>query len=579
MSIINGDVKMEGLSKYIFSAPSWPISLAIIVVLGFLIDGASFRFGPSIRFFGTLAFTIPALAGVLLTGPVASLSGRRLTLNRSALLALSCTVISVIITLTGMVVSVTLLSLSYAIAIGFMFGSRLIVLAAIVDFRLSRIIVPALTQSGTGLLIGLVFFDPPFFLLALLLHLVFGTGFILLMWAIDRPLYRAFHIHILSFLNTFIAHLTDGSKTMEDFFREIGEEVYVPQVTIFFRKEKGRGVIFTVPNVHPGPMGEIGGGILPKYLQNTFPELVMVSHGTATHDFNLVAEEEIEKIVTAIRSGRDRPEYSSVASRACRYRSGSVSLLYQVFGTTLLMVSTRSPEKTEDIDFGIGLAIMAEGHRSFPHVAFVDGHNCFTGDISSISPGSLAALDYQHAAFHAITEGPNLEQYPMEAGSSQVIPPYTRIQGFGDQGIETLVIRTGGQTTAYILIDGNNVLAGVREVLRDHALTLVDEAEIMTTDSHVVNTISGKNPVGFNVPPDQIIPYLDQSIREALDDLSPALAGGDTAICERVVVFGSQRIAQMASTVNAMVLFIPPLSIGMLLLAFLLSIVIYLIIG
>ncbi len=578
MSIINGDVKMEGLSKYIFSAPSWPRSLAIIVVLGFLIDGASLRFGQSIRFFGTLGFTLPALAGILLTGPLVSLIGRGLTWNRSALLALSCTVLGIIITLTGIVVSVALLPLSYAIATGFIFGSRLVTLAAIVDYRITRMVVPALTQSGAALLIGMIFFDPPFFMLAVLLHLVFGVGFILLIWAIDRPLYRAFHIHILSFLNTFIAHLTDGSKTMEDFFREIGEEVYVPQVSLFFRKENGRGVIFTVPNVHPGPMGEIGGGILPKYLQKAFPDLVMVSHGTATHDFNLVAEEESEKIVAAIRAGKDRAEYLPGASRSYRWQTGAVSLLYQVFGTTLLMVSTRSPEKTEDIDFGIGTTIMAEGHRSFPHVAFVDAHNCFTGDISNVSPGSLAALEYQLAASHAIEEAPTLQQLPMEAGSSQVIPPFTRVQGFGDQGIETLVIRACGQTTAYVLIDGNNILAGVRELLRDCALTLVDEAEIMTTDSHVVNTLSGKNPVGFNVSADQIIPYLEQSIREALADLSPARAGGDTALCERVGVFGSQRIAQMASTVNAMVLFIPPLSIGMLLLAFLLSIVIYLII-
>ncbi len=579
MSIINGDVKMEGLSKFIFSAPSWPASLAIIVVLGFLIDGASLRFGQNIRFFGTLAFTLPALAGILLTGPLVSLSGRRLTWNRSALLALSCTVLGIIITLTGMVVSVSLLPLSYAISTGFIFGSRLVALAAIVDYRFTRMVIPALIQSGVGVGIAMVFFEPPFFVLAVLLHLVFGAGFILLIWAIDRPLYRAFHIHILSFLNTFIAHLTDGSKTMEDFFREIGEEVYVPQVTLFFEKENTRGVIFTVPNVHPGPMGEIGGGILPKYLQTAFPELVMVSHGTATHDFNLVAEEESEKIAAAIRSGKDRAGYMPGASRAYRCREGAVSLLYQVFGTTLLMVSTRSPEKTEDIDFGIGMTIMAEGHRSFPHVAFVDAHNCFTGDISNVSPGSLAALEYLQAAFHAINEGPSLEQFPMEAGSSQVVLPFSRVQGFGDQGIETLVIRAGGQTTAYVLIDGNNILAGVREVLRDFALTLVDEAEIMTTDSHVVNTVSGKNPVGFNVAPDLILPYLEQSLREARADLSPARAGGDTALCERVVVFGSQRIAQMASTVNAMVLFIPPLSIGMLLLAFLLSIVIYLIIG
>lgn len=578
MSIVGGDVKMEHLSRYIFVAPSWPMSIAIIVALGFLIDGASLRLDPSFHFFGSLAFTLPALCGFLLTGPLVAISGRQITWNRSALLALSCTVLGVIITLTGLVASKSILPLSYAIALGFIFGSRLIVLVAIADYRIRRMVLPALTQSGAGILLGMIFFDPLFLQLTLIFHLVFGAGFILLIWAIERPLHRAFHIHALSFLNTFIAHLTDGSKTMEDFFREIGEEVYIPQVTLFIRRKRGRGIIFTVPNVHPGPMGEIGGGNLPKYLQSAFQDLVMVSHGTATHDFNLVAEEEIEKIATAIRAGQERLSYSGQASRAFRSQSGSVSLLSQVFGTTILMISTRSPERTEDIDFGIGMTIMAEGHRSFPHVAFVDAHNCFTGDISTVQPGTLTALEYQTAASTAITEGPNLGQHPLEAGASQTILPFTRVQGFGDQGIETLVVRAGGQTTAYVLIDGNNILAGVREVLRDYVLTLVDEAEIMTTDSHVVNTVSGKNPVGLNVSPDLIIPYIDRSVHDALADLSPAESAGDTALCERVIVFGSQRVAQVASTINAMVLFIPPLSIAMVLLAFLLSVVIYLII-
>ena len=578
MSIVSGDVKMEHLSRYIFVAPSWPASITIVIILGVLIDGASLRFAQNIHFFGTLAFTLPALFGFLLTGPLVTFSGGRITWNRSALLALSCTVLGVIITLTGLVASKNLLPLSYAITLGFIFGSRLIVLVAIADYRISRMVPPAFTQSGLGILLGMLFFEPPFLLLALLFHLVFGAGFILLIWAIERPLHRAFHIHALSFLNTFIAHLTDGSKTMEDFFREIGEEVYVPQVSLFFRKEKGCGIIFTVPNVHPGPIGDIGGGNLPTYLQSAFPELVMVSHGTATHDFNLVAEEEIEKIVSAVRAGRDRLSYSGQVSRSFRHQEGSVSLLSQVFGTTLLIVSTRSPERTEDIDYGIGMAIMGEGHRTFPHIAFVDAHNCFTGDISTVQPGSLTALEYQTAALSAVTTGPLLVQYPLEAGASQTPLPFSRDQGFGSQGIETLVVRAGGQTTAYVLIDGNNIFAGVREVLRDHVLTLVDEAEVMTTDSHVVNIFSGKNPVGLNVPPNQIIPYVDRSVRDALDDLSPAESAGDTALCERVIVFGSQRIAQVASTINTMVLFIPPLSIAMLLLAFLLSIIIYLII-
>ena len=578
MGFVSGDVKIERLSRFFFVAPSWPVSLAIIIILGIVIDGASLRSGQHIRFFGSLCFTLPALAGFLITKPLVRLLSGQITLNRSALLSLACTVFLIIISLAGMVVSIPLLPFSYAIALGFIFGIRLVVLAAIADYRLIRMTLPAFVQSGVGILIGMVLFTPPFGLFATLSTIVFGIGFVLLIWALDRPLYRAFHIHGLNFLNTFLAHITDGSKTMEDFFHEIGEEVYVPQVNLLFRPENGRGVLFTVPNIHPGPLGEIGGGNLPNYLQSSFSELVMVSHGTATHDFNLVAEDEIEKIIRAIRKAESALVFSDKASRSHRYQYGSVSVLYQVFNDTILIVSTRSPEKTEDIDLGVGMAIIAEGHRAFPHVAFVDAHNCFTGDISTVQPGTLSALEYHSAALHAIEEGMRLEQSRFRFGSAQVIPPFSRKEGFGDQGLEVLVIEAGEQKTAYVLIDGNNVQAGVRDILRTSVLNLVEEAEIMTTDSHVVNVLSGKNPVGYHVDPELILPYLDQAVKEAINNLSWGEAAGSTTLCERVRVFGSQRMVQMASTVNAMILFIPPLSAAVLLLAFLLSLMLYMII-
>jgi putative membrane protein len=127
-------------------------------------------------------------------------------------------------------------------------------------------------------------------------------------------------------------------------------------------------------------------------------------------------------------------------------------------------------------------------------------------------------------------------------------------------------------------MDGNNVQEGVRDIFLAHALTFVDHAEILTTDSHVVNTVSGKNPIGYMVPAKEILPYLERSLREALSDLSPAEVAGQTVLCKGVRVFGSQRMVQLASTVNAMVIFIPPLSLAILLVAFLLSVVIYLII-
>jgi putative membrane protein len=372
--------------------------------------------------------------------------------------------------------------------------------------------------------------------------------------------------------------MTDGSKGMEDFFREIGEEIFVPQVSFFFRREKGKPIIFTVPNLHPGPMGEIGGGNLPKVLHDNFNDETLVAHGCATHDYNLVAESEINKVIDALQKSRRDLAYSGMAGRSGQLSAGSVQILYQRFGDSLLLVTTRSPQRTEDLDFSIGSTIMAEGHRWFPNVAVVDAHNCMTDLSSPVHLATLIASEYQRASIDAMEISRTTMLYPLRVGVSHLTLPYTREQGFGDLGIQVLVVEVEGQCTAYILIDGNNMAAGVREALLEQVLTIVDHAEVMTTDSHVVNTITGKNSVGMHIPASEFLPFVMQAVQTARENLAHAEVAASTAHCEHVVVFGSNRISQLASTVNAMLVFVAPLSLAMLMLAFLLSLIAYIVI-
>ncbi|ABS56174.1 conserved hypothetical protein [Methanoregula boonei 6A8] len=572
---IASDVKLGQLTKYLFTAPSWPVSLLILVILGLVIDGASARAWVYLPFSGTLAFTIPAIAGFLLTKPIIEYSGKTMTWNRSALLALACTIFAVIITFASLAGGIKYLPLFYGISLGFIFGLRLFVLVAISDYRLPRMILPAITQSGVGVLAGFFLFSPGWALFAIVLHIVFGLGFAILVWLIERPLYRAFHIRGLAFVNAFIANMTDGSKSMENFFREIGEEIYVPQVCLFFRRTKKIPLLFTVPNLHPGPMGEIGGGNLPMVIHDHMEEETLVPHGCASHDFNLVSESEIGKVVDAIERSKNDRIYGQGATPSSRISCGTVQILYQRFGDSILMVSTRSPQMTEDLDYSIGLAIMAEGHRWFPHVAFVDAHNCMTDLSSAVLPATLTATEYQHGAIQAMQAAHAAELHAFSVGYARERLPYSREQGFGDLGVQVMVVETCGQKTAYVLFDGNNMASGVRDVMLGKILTLVDAAEVMTTDSHVVNTLTGKNPVGQEVPVDVFLPAVLRTVQAAIDDLGTAECAATTAQCEHVVVFGSNRISQLASTVNAMLIFVAPLSLAMLLLAFFLSLAAY----
>ena len=90
----DSDVKLGQLTRFIFTAPSCIRSFILILLLGLLIDGASAKawlnfpfqstvafpcrrysaitssFPETFLFSGTIAFTIPALAALLLTKPI-----------------------------------------------------------------------------------------------------------------------------------------------------------------------------------------------------------------------------------------------------------------------------------------------------------------------------------------------------------------------------------------------------------------------------------------------------------------------------------------------------------------------------
>ncbi len=550
-----------------------------MVLLGIVIDGAGFIGGRNyLLVFGFLGYVIPALFAFVFTKPCVEVVGGKITWNRSALLAMACMVFQVIVSFLLLFLPYpNLYPVVFAVALGVVFAVRLIVLAAIADYRMKRMVPAAALQSIAAAAAGAFYFGLDFLYFVLALHLFFGCGVLLFLWLVERPLKKNFRISALHFINAFIAHNTDGDKALDEFFMEIGEAAYVQQVSLFFSRT-GRGdITFTVPNLHPGPMGEIGGANLPKVLHDMLGRDTFVAHGCATHDFNLVSENEVVLMADAVKASRRDAVFFPKATASQRYTYGSVDICAQGFGDTLLLVATRAPQKTEDLEYAIGLAVMAECKGHYRHVAFADAHNCMVDVTEPVFAGSLTAYEYWKAAA-AAAEGCAAESVSaFEAGAAHRAVPYTREEGFGDLGIMALAIRVEGQVTAYVLFDGNNVEHGVREVLRDHLLSVVDECEILTTDSHVVNTLSGRNPVGYRVTAEEIIPYAEDAVRAAVADLAPAEAAGGTGWVEGVTVFGSNIISRLASTVNAMLTYIAPLGLAILLFAFMLSVVAYLV--
>ena len=89
--------------------------------------------------------------------------------------------------------------------------------------------------------------------------------------------------------------------------------------------------------------------------------------------------------------------------------------------------------------------------------------------------------------------------------------------------MRALVVRAGGKTSGYLLIDGNNLIVGQRDPIVGTLQTVVDFAEVLTTDNHVVHEVDGGvNPVGERYPLDRLQRDAKEVMAAAYADLAPA---------------------------------------------------------
>jgi len=567
------DLKLEALSKYIVTSPSWARSFILILILSGCVEimailgsGKSLTH-PSI--FPITAYLLPALAALALTPRIARWFSGKLDYGWSGLTAAIGLIISLFISLSPVLLVSSTFPLFFAVSLALVFTFRMLLLAAVVDYRLRRVVVPALVHSGFAVAGAAPFLGLEFVQLSILLHISFSIGVFVFINVIERPMKANFKVGPLELANAFLAHLSEGSHKLDDFFRSIGESVVVPQVSLVMQREGKEEIFLTVPNVHPGPLGEIGGSNLPKILHGMLGNASMVFHGSASHDFNPVDEVEVRKVGDAVLLARPISYTNTGCTKSARFRCGSVDVLAQAFGDTVIVIATRSPLVTEDLDFSVGFSIMKSGEKYFRHAGFVDAHNCMDALEDGVYPATELAMEYIGAAEDAFAATAKAEQVRFSAGYAARTLPFSRQEGFGDLGVQVLVVEAGGQKTAYVLFDGNNMQTGARDEIRRRLLSCVDECEVMTTDTHVVNTVSGRNQVGLRIPVDSFFPLVKEAVMEALADASPARTAGATAWCRGIVVFGSQRISQIASTVNGMMGFMLPVAIIILLGAFL----------
>jgi len=610
MTASQGD--LASMSRFIFRAPRWYTSWSFAIVLGAIIgvgafgiepEGANFIIdaGPLVTlndaFEGVFFIGIPTIIASAGTAWVDQRLGGRLSHNRASLLALLCEVVVVAFLGAGGAIALASESLGSGfvfdvlfLGLASIFALRLFVITAISRHRPVVAAIPASIQTvaaATLLFVysgSLYFFDlsdrtlvqaflsrpqeapnalsyavvPADFVLLGFICLIQAVAVVGFLYAIDRPWRANMGVSVLDFIAGFIGHIAEGSRELEDFFESVGEDAVVPVTVASFRRmdgiEKARWVL---PMIHPGPMGEIGGGNLPKRVAQSADGLAFPPHATAGHDFNLVPDREAEPIVDCANDAYESIDYTTHATESVRTVEGNAKVLGQAFDDDVLLVSTHSPEFADDVDYAVGLSCAAEARAGgFENVLLVDAHNCNDGlagdDLGHVTPGSERSFDMMQASKAAAEALADADQYPLRLGTAWTNTEWGPIDGIGPLGIRAAVTEANDQLTAYVLIDGNNMEPGLRERILKALGERVEDAEVMTTDTHIVNQVEASNQVGESIDQGDLIAVIEDLVDDATADLEPVEAGMATERAT-VTVFGNDRTETLASHANVMV--------------------------
>ena len=594
MSNTQGD--LASLSRFIFRAPSWYSSVAFSLLIAALAGVAAFdsRFVLEDAWQGIFYIGVPTVVASVVTPYLDRMVGGQLTPNRASLLALLCELVVVgVLTLGGIV---AILSPAFGqefvfevlvAALASIFALRLLVVMAVSRARLSAAILPASVQTVAAAVLLFVYSGTmtyfevggpilrsylsrperapaelttvgpeTFGLLAITCVLYVGSVYVFLV-AIDRPWRNSMGVSVLDFIRGFIGHIAEGTRELEDFFEQLGEEAVVPVGVLSFRTSAGEKARFVLPMIHPGPMGEIGGGNLPERIAGSTDGLAFPPHATAGHDFNLVTEREVDTVLAAAQRAHSRIEYDEGATRSERVESGEAKLLGQAFGDSAFLASTFSPGFADDVAYAVGLSAATEARTSgLRDVMLADAHNCNNGlegdDLGHVVPGSQRSFDMIETAGEVGERLAAAERHPFSLGVAWDPTPWDPIDGIGPLGIRVAVFEVDGQRTAYVLVDGNNMEPGLRDRLVASLVdSRVDHAEVLTTDTHTVNTVEAENQVGGAIEHEALLELVGELVDEATDDLEPVEAGMATERTE-VRVFGNDRTETLASHANAM---------------------------
>ncbi|MCL5878001.1 MAG: DUF2070 family protein [Candidatus Bathyarchaeota archaeon] len=394
----------------------------------------------------------------------------------------------------------------------------------------------------------------PFVVLA---PIISYTAVFLLLRSIDQLGRKGYGLAAMPLFRAFLLNwVTDINAPLEKHLEEIGEDADIEVNLLKFDASKPKAAII-VPLVHPGPFKNIGSSLLPSLLKQNYEKEygcdACTPLGILGHELDLASQAQNHKIITEVLSSAKFESEASLASPFVRATDGTAIVSCQIFGETVFMSFSLAPKTTEDLPQELGRLVAEEAKKyGLKHAIVVNAHN----SLDDLNDTELHVEELKRAAIACLKKASALPKKPFKVGSAAVFPQdFTQKQGMGTGGITAIIVEVEMKKTAYVVIDGNNMVPHLREkVLSSLTAQGFLEAEVFTTDTHAVSALvtgrRGYHPVGEAINHDALINYINEVAKKADANLEDAKAGSKQFIAPKVRVIGEERLNSISILVD-----------------------------
>ena len=556
----------------LFSLPSFETALVGTAALSFIIALLSYVASPSLELFGALALGLSLFALTFAADLIVSKAILRedpiFNLRRTTVVSLVGLAFWLVFILVGAVLS-------------FSFGWILWVQLSLLGYGVAltlRIIVTMATSMSASWRRGLSVFLQP--ILCIIAFVVFWNGtqsgialqvlpfivaatliaFIavfIFFWSLERFSKKVSSMASIPLFRAFIVNwVTDLNAPLEKYLEDMGQDADIEVSLLKFESSKPKAAII-IPQVHPGPFKNIGSSLLPSLLKQGFEKEygceTCTPLGILGHELDLASQAQNQKIISQIIASARFKAKADLASPLIRVSEDQATASCQIFGDTALLAFTLAPKTTEDLPQELGRIVREQAQNyGLKDALVINTHN----SLSDIVDTDEHLDELKRAASECLQKALAQQTKHFMIGAASVFPKgFSSKDGMGEGGITATIVQVENQKTAYIVIDGNNMIPNLREkILSALAAVGFDKSEVFTTDTHAVSALvtgrRGYHPVGEVMDHELLIRYICEVAKKAESNLEASTAGYLRFVVPQVRVIGEERLKSITTLVD-----------------------------